>query len=84
MELATSNTSLWKANTELVEENKGLFAKVVEYKSKIKELVEKNKSLWGKMPSSLERWIIVVDELVKEKAENVTLKADLESTLKKM
>ena len=38
VELATSNTSPWKTNIELIEENKGLSAKVVELKSKIEEL----------------------------------------------
>ena len=45
VDLAMSNTFLWKTNAELVKENKGLSAKVMELKSKIEELDDNHAKL---------------------------------------
>ena len=84
MDLAASNTFMWKTNAELVKENKGLSTKVVELKSKIKELNDNHAELMKQIAKLIGKVDAGKDELAKEMAENATLKTELESTLKKM
>ena len=70
VDLAASNTTLRKANTELGDSNK-------ELDDNHAKLVKENAKLVGQED-------VVKEELVVEKAKNTTLKAELESTLKKM
>ena len=79
-----SNTSLRKKNVELSDEKKDLSAKVVELKSWNEELNDNYAKLVKENAKVVGRVDAVIEELAKEKAENATLKAKLESTVKKM
>ena len=83
-ELASSNTSLRKKNVELGDDKKDLSTKVVEFNSKIEELNDNHVELIKQNAKLIGEVYAGKDELAKEKAENTTLKAELESTLKKM
>ena len=75
---------LRKTNVELDDEKRYLSAKVVELKSRNEELNDNYAELVKENAKVVGRANAVIEELAKEKAENATLKAELESTLKKM
>ena len=78
------NASLWKANIKLVEEKKGLFAKVVELKSKIKELDDNHADLVRQNAKLIAELDAGRDELAKEKAKNTNLEAESGVVQKKL
>ena len=84
VDLVAFNTRLRKANIELAAEKKYLSSKLAELKSKNEELEESyvelimgNAKIIGEVDS-------VEDKLAKEKAENASLKAELETTVHKV
>ena len=84
VDLAASNTTLRKVNTELGDSNKELSLKVMELKSKYEELDDNYAKLVKENAKLVGQVDIVKKALAKEKAENTIVKAELESTLKKM
>ena len=84
IDLATSNTNLRKPVTELGEEKKELSVKVVELKSRNEKLEDRNVELIKESAMQSSQFDSLKKELANEKAENVAVKAKLESTLNKM
>ena len=84
VDLATSNTSLRKANADLTAEREGFSSKITELKSRNEELgdnyaelVRVNEKLTGELDAAKEG-------LVKEKAENSSLREELEAAMLKV
>ena len=82
--MAASNTSLRKAIVKLVAEKKDLSSKLAELKSKNEELEESYAELVKGNAMIIGEVDSVKDKLAKEKAENASLKAELETAVLKV
>ena len=84
VDLATSNTTLRKTAAKLGEEKKELSAKVVKLNSRNEKLEDRNAELVKESSMQSSQVDSLKKELANEKAENVAVKVELESTLNKM
>ncbi|KAL5583527.1 hypothetical protein UlMin_015969 [Ulmus minor] len=77
VDLATSNTSLRKANADLTAEREGYSSKITELKSRNEELEDNYAKLTGELDAAKE-------DLVKEKADSSSLREELEAAMLKV